>query len=484
MRDLVQFLNIACTGTGQKTFYNAKRDQEAALNQIHSRLMAEDRRIYSLTVGFPVNDKNRQLVCENLLATAREATDLDLEDHVIAFVMEQIQFNRVLNMLCDLVDKKVNNSRTRKIMQFVWAQLIDEYRAIKYRDKIRRLLRHAHIPERCSRIEGSRADIMAEVHRWIYGKIKRPSQVEHALKLKARLRAPTEYEAVFELPFDIARDIAVNAHKKTPEQFAKEYAGTQTTAAKGKATRKETMRAKSASKDVQVDYRRFDLIELLNRLYRNPDEYNEISPVLDEKAKDIAETTQLPAKVALVVDNSRSALGSGERLYQPLAVMESVVRVCAALTDTTIHGPFYVGPEMDHWLKAEGASNLRMPLARALVSRPDLVLILSDGYENVRAGSVSQILNTKAVRESGIGVVHLNPVAAAESKAIRQLSNTVPTYGLLGPAQLPMALLLGQAESNPELLAPLFDALELAFKSGDYKAVKSTVRSMPALEAV
>lgn len=482
MRDLVEFLSVACTGTGQRTFYNTRKEQEAALGGMHQRLLASDRRTYALIAGFPINDRNRQLICENLLSSAKEASDLDLEDHVVAYVMQQIQFNRVLNMLCELVDQKVNNSRTRRIIRFVWKVLIDEYRAIKYRDKVRRLLRHAHIPERYTS-PNEVPEWKVELHQWIYGKITRPSQVKHAPKLKARLRARTEYEAIFELPFDIARDIAMCQHGKTAEQFAKDFAGTQVKEAKGKATRKETMRAKSASKDVVVDYRRFDLIELLNRLYRNPDEYGEIASVLDMKAAEVAQTVQLPERVALVVDNSRSSQGSGERLFHPVAVMEAVVRVCKAMedTDATV---FYVGPEMDRWLKAEGASNLRMALARALASRPELVLILSDGYENVRAGSVSQILQTKAVKNSGIGVVHLNPVTAAETKDVRRLASDLPTYGLLGPAQLPLTLLLGQAEANPELLAPLFDALESAFKDGDYKAVKSVMRSTPALQTV
>ena len=481
MHDLVEFLSVACTGTGQRTFYNTRKEQETALASMHQRMLVSDRRIYSLIAGFPINDRNRQLICENLLASAKQATDLSLEDHVIAYVMEQIQFNRVLNMLCELVDNKVNNSRTRRIIRFVWEALIDEYRAIKYRDKVRRLLRHAHIPERSH--DGPNADLKAEIHRWIFGKITKPSQVKYGVKLKARLRARTEYEAVFSLPFDIARDIAMSQHGKTAEEFTKEFAGTQTKAAKGSATRKETMRAKNVAKEVEVDYLRFDLLELLNRLYRSPEEYEVIAPALTAKALEVAGNIQLPKKVALVVDNSRSSLGSGERLYHPVAIMESVIRVCRALpeTEATV---FCVGPDMDPWLRAEGASDLRMPLARALASRPDLVLILSDGYENVRAGSVSQILQTKAVRNSGIGVVHMNPVTAAETKDVRRLADSLPTYGLLGPAQLPMALLLGQAEADPNLLAPLFDGLEEAFKAGDYKAVKSTVRNLPALETV
>lgn len=102
--------------------------------------------------------------------------------------------------------------------------------------------------------------------------------------------------------------------------------------------------------------------------------------------------------------------------------------------------------------------------------------------ENVRAGSVTQILNTRAVKNSGIAVIHLNPVAAAETGNVRVLSESIPTYGLSSPEMLPMSLLLGQAATNPELLEPIFARIEQALKVPDYKAARlaATFKQLPA----
>ena len=125
-------------------------------------------------------------------------------------------------------------------------------------------------------------------------------------------------------------------------------------------------------------------------------------------------------------------------------------------------------------LTAAGATDLRRPLARALAARPDLVVILSDGYENVTAGGVAQIMATRAVRESGIAVVHLNPVAAVEAAGVRKLADSLPTYGVAGPEQISISLLLGEAVVNPQRLIALFDRIEIALK-GDQNEIARIV---------
>src|SRR5262249_10543071 len=56
---LADYLTLACTGTGQATFYNAAEDQERALEAAHAELLRTDRRIYGLTAALPVNDRSR-----------------------------------------------------------------------------------------------------------------------------------------------------------------------------------------------------------------------------------------------------------------------------------------------------------------------------------------------------------------------------------------------------------------------------------------
>lgn len=469
MNPLSTFLMNACSNTGQATFYNAKKDQDSVLQKVHTDMLTFNRRLYVLAAALPITDRSKQLVLDNLLSTGSHCVDSRLEGQVISMVVADMQFNRMLNMYMGLVEKKTNNSRTRSLGRILWEQ-VDAFRAIKYRGKVRKLLRHAHIAEGTD-------PARVELYKWVSGKIADPAAIVHNPKLAARMRARTNYDALFELPFDIARDLAVSLHGKKAPDFEKEFVGHGDEKGKGKATRKETLRARAHTGETKVDFNSFDLFELFMYAHRNPNDQAAVLGVVERKARAIAETLRLPQKVALVVDNSVSALGSAERRFQPLAMMESIVHVCR-LTDSEVTC-FYVGPEMkDGLLSAEGGTDLRRPLVNALVSRPDFVIILSDGYENVRSGSVAQILNTKAVRESNIPVMHLNPVSAAESPDSRRLAQTVPTFALAAPTQLPMMALIGLAERDPQLLEPLFGEIEQFMLTGNYKAARLVTKSI------
>src|SRR5215831_16893570 len=167
---LVNYLTLACTGTGQATFYNSRQDQEKALEEAHLEMLQSSRRIYALTAALPVNDRSRQLILQNLLGTGRLVEDVLLEGQVIGLVVSDMQFNRVLNLFGDLRTKKVNNHRVRRLGQYIWQQ-VDAYRAIKYAPKVRAVLRHCHIGEGTD-------PARAELHRWLFGKIKKPEQIQ------------------------------------------------------------------------------------------------------------------------------------------------------------------------------------------------------------------------------------------------------------------------------------------------------------------
>lgn len=478
---LVDYLTAACAGTGQSTFYNTRTEQLKALEDVHGRMSQDNRRIYALSAALPVNDKSRQLILANLLASGKHCEDGTLETQVMQMVIEDMQYNRVLNLFVDLRVKKVNNSRTRRLGRIIW-EMTNEWRAIKYTSKLRTLLRHCHIAESRSR------PARAEMHQFVYGKVDKSSQVPNCPKIQARIDGRTDYSKLFELPYDIAVAMAVCNHGKTADEFKKEFAGTDTKVAKGKVTRKETMRvrqevAKSSGTKTTVDFSRFELFDLFMHAYRNKNDMTEVLPFIEKAARKVAEGMNLPEKVALVIDNSVSTLGSAERQFQPVSMIASVSEIIKQ-SDSNVD-VFYVGPEPSNgYLMPEGATSLRRPLVEALLTRPDCVFILSDGYENVRAGSVAQILSTKAYKDSDIPVMHLNPVAAVEAGGnTRSLADNMLTFGLSKPEQLPMVTLVGLAAQDPRLLEGMFGEVERCIKLGDFKNARLATRvaSLPAL---
>lgn len=483
MNKLAEYLSVAFTGTGQKTFYNTKAEQEAALKNVHVEMLVENRRSYRLTGLLPIADRSQQLIVENLLEKSFALNDEELvmEWHTLLCIAEGLPFNRLLNVYMRLVEAKSSKARVRKFGRWIWEKYADPFRVIKYRSKFRRLLRHAHIPM-------SQMDDKRWLHLFCFNRLRaKNGLIQHRDRghswsetgwpedfpamLKERLSAPKEYEALFRLPFDIARDIAVAEHGKKADEFAKEFSE------KGRLTKKETLRARTQAKSVgqvDVNFDRFNLLDLVRYAHQHPEEWNDLKESVDRKAIKTAENWSLPERVSIVVDNSQSARGSGERLHYPISVIESLARAVQAsgadviskfVTDTG-EGPY----------KTAGSSDLRKPLAEALAELPDLVMILSDGYENVSAGSVSQIMNTKAVRESGIPVVHFNPVTASESGTVRNLADNVPTFSISEPRQLPMLSLMGRVETDPHALDDMFKVMEEKLLEGDYEAARNVAR--------
>jgi hypothetical protein len=456
---LVEYLSFACTGTGQATFYNIKQEQENILKDLHAIALGENRRIYALSGLLPMNDRSKQMVLFNLLASGKQTQAPELEWRAIESICGTLPFNRTLNLLLEIKEKGINNSRTRRLGAWLWKRYGDAYRVIKYRAKFRALLRHCHIPE-------GKDPGLAELHRWLFDRVRDSELVEYNPMLKARLAAVKDYDSLFALPFDIAKDMAICLHNQKADTFTQEFAS------RGRLTRKEELRAQ-ATAGIEVNYRKFTLLELLRHLYAHPEESTKIAPLLTEKANSLASKLTLLPKVALVIDNSLSTSGSAQRAYYPVAVIEAIARVLLAVKTSEVTA-YYTGEPFDGTrFKPQGATPLREPLVQALVARPDLIIILSDGYENIAAGSVAQIVNTKAVKASQIGIVHLNPVAAAESMGTKKLADSIPSLGISNLEQLPLLTLLVQAYQQPQLLEAFFDRVETAlFKGGDPHVAK------------
>jgi hypothetical protein len=111
--------------------------------------------------------------------------------------------------------------------------------------------------------------------------------------------------------------------------------------------------------------------------------------------------------IALVVDASASTLGYGERKYccisQSWALRLVLAKRCAKLS-VHLAGGRGDPPEPD------GATDLVTPLFDALASGPDVVAIVTDGYENRLAGELGRVIAALP----GAGVT--TPVVIVNSK--------------------------------------------------------------------
>jgi hypothetical protein len=95
--------------------------------------------------------------------------------------------------------------------------------------------------------------------------------------------------------------------------------------------------------------------------------------------------------LALVLDASASARSYGDREYaclaQSVALRMVFERCCARLIVVPVGGDGSLP-------QPQGASDLATALLDALEQRPDLVAIISDGYENVYPGDLARVVAT------------------------------------------------------------------------------------------
>lgn len=134
---------------------------------------------------------------------------------------------------------------------------------------------------------------------------------------------------------------------------------------------------------------RGDISATLVHLYRGgiSGELQEaLNRYVDTAAKDLP---QFHGKLALVLDASASTRGYGEREYccisQSVALKLVLEKCCPNLTVYSIGGkgkiPF-----------PEGETDLATALLDALETQPDIVAIVSDGYENIHAGDLAKVV--------------------------------------------------------------------------------------------
>ncbi|MEM9695613.1 MAG: vWA domain-containing protein, partial [Myxococcota bacterium] len=148
-----------------------------------------------------------------------------------------------------------------------------------------------------------------------------------------------------------------------------------------------------------------------------------------------------------------SSSGSFERRRRPLAVAMAVSRMlrrAAAtylacwtprMTKEELFGIERDRPEADLFAVPRGSTNLAGALLRALRWRPNLVVLVSDGYENDPPGAATQVVRAYRERiDSRVAFVHANPVFDAERFVPRPLGPDLPTVGIRNAVDLPTGL--------------------------------------------
>ena len=153
---------------------------------------------------------------------------------------------------------------------------------------------------------------------------------------------------------------------------------------------------------------------------------------LTRKAQTIAD--RLPVRfehAAILLDVSASMMGHDTQAMRPISVALTLRDVLAETAErsTIVTSDGRVAPTAE-LIEPAGDTSLAAGLITLLKREPDVVFVLTDGYENAPAGRFAEVI--RAVRRMGVETpIHqFSPVFAAETRGVRSLSDAVP--GLTG----------------------------------------------------
>lgn len=490
------FLDVASTALGRATHYNTREQQQAAELASHERLLSFDRDLYALLLLAPgITDRARQLGSRKLLASSRASAsasllDADAERQVIEAMVTKLPTQRMLKLFAGLArvehgTARVNNARTRKlVLRTLLSTPRLELWSVKYRTKVRDALVHAWgrktasflrtvlstplaqrsrdqqraLDRHVARHAGANARVARECVGFVLG-----AQLQPTLALLVAFEdAKRELEAGAKLPLEVLEGIRSAYHPGVERARVLDIAKASLT----KTQRRQVQRAATkAGVRVAMDPRDYAAVELYVYAFeRGVDD--EIARALLAKAKQAA--ARFPVRygsVGVLVDASASMAGEASAKLRPMAVALALRDMLQASAD--VQRTVYCGGDFsaaDHaglrdlsfagLCRPRGETSLAEGLLELLDVEPDalpeVVYVISDGYENAPAGRFDEVV--RALREIGIEVpiYQLSPVLAAESRGVRSLSAALPSMPVARPDALGVSFLRSLIQAEPQ----------------------------------
>lgn len=416
--DLCLFIAAAFACTKQEEFYSGSSEQGMSLDFLHAYIMGNYRSWYARTLALGINDLNRSLVIRNLLVAGAPESDEErvAEGQLIRMGMRSLPPQRAWRLLSALRAERVNNRRTRAtIRAYLQGRRELPFDAVKYRSHVRNAVRHA------------RTWAADDLGSFLF---ERGARQFTTPLFESWRRAHFSQRAVYELPFSVAEGFAAK-HGIKRETF---LAGIEP-----RMTRGERLRVQEQSdRRVEIDLggvapTRLASYVLSLSLDERRERREELTEALATAATRVARRTSLRLpRVAAVLDASRSMSGSRQKRRRPLAVTVAVDALLRAAS-AEYHGIWIPGGEGGVCVSPTGQTNLVDGVLQALEHAPDLLVVVSDGYENDMAGATQAVVDAWRTHLDPQGVtsfVHVNPVFDARHFSPRALGPSIPVVGL------------------------------------------------------
>jgi hypothetical protein len=433
--DLVMFINACLSCTGQGEFYDEysySYGQKISLDFLHDYILGNYRQLYTLTLAAGINHFNQAQIIIKLLATGKSTSpsDRSIENQLITATLDRLPPQRAWSLLLQLRKKGINNRRARSIAQAYINSRGDKlaFQAVKYRSKLRAIVSHFHLK------------LEPEISNFLFGRWEKSFSTEIFEKFRQAFYSAS---AIYALPFTVAEGLAVK-HQIPRKVFLEKIQGQMTA---GEKLRLQGS-ADKAGMNLSIDPQRLSLTKLALYLLsldlkQRQEQRLELANWLTKSAATILKNTPLQlGRVAAVLDRSYSSSGSREKRRRPLGIALAVD--CLLQKVALEYQAFWTVPLADSLLVTpRGQTDLATPILDALAWQPELIVVISDGWENDPPGAVAELLRVyyeKIDLQRQVSIVHCNPVFNANDYELKQISPLVPTIGIREAEDLPTVL--------------------------------------------
>jgi len=431
--DLVLFVNACFACTRQSEFYSDAQGQAVSIGFLHDYIRGNYRRLYARTLAAGINHFNQAQIVFSLLASGREteASFREEENALIRACLRQLPPQRVYRLFGRLRRERINNRRTRAtIRDYVQSRRDPAFDAVKYRSKLNAAAAHAHLA------------LGDELSAFLF---RFGEERSYTTPLLDTFReAHYSQRAIYRLPYTVAEGLA-QKHGIPRETFLERIEPNLTQAER---LRLQQTAQRTKGVDVEFDLARAPLTKLALYLLSRPLNEREarrgeyVAALNGAARRALQRAPARLGKVAAILDRSYSSSGSSVKRRRPLGVaLAASVLLRRAARD---YRAFWTPACDDELLVTpRGQTNLADPLLDALEWGAELIVIVSDGWENDPPGTVAQLV--AAYRrfldpQHRVSVVHVNPVFDADHYEPRVLGAALPTVGVRDAEDLPTML--------------------------------------------
>ena len=498
-----EFIDTAATATARATFYNSRAEQEAAVESVHRELFEMDRGVYAVALMLPgLTDFSRQVGAVRLLRSAQSSDgwlSASQEAIVMRGLLRALPPQRMLKMFVMLRKERVNNARTRRLILSTLLRADNlEFWSVKYRRKLETALIHAWGRRTASIVRAvlakpadDRTDKERQIVQRHVGRFVDRDDVdcveqcvrfvlgdEDGLTLRrlaAYRDAKRDLACGRSLPFETLEGLRSRFHRDKTSAEVLEMTKSQLTSGQKIGLQRK---AKEAGVQVEFDPASYDAVRLYVYAYEMGLS-GAIRAELTRKARSTA--ARLPVRfehAGILLDVSASMMGHDTQAMRPISVALALRDVLAETAErstiVTSDGRVAQAAEL---IEPAGDTSLAAGLITLLKREPDVVFVLTDGYENAPAGRFAEVI--RAVRRMGVDTpIHqFSPVFAAETRGIRSLSDAVSGLPVSKPEAIGLGLLKALFEADVDRgLAALMGMVVPAIEAAQPQRIELTLK--------